>query len=82
MILEAICMPFFWLISGIINLLPVMTYLPTSLTDTITLLMKAMQFFPSDVWVMTIGSIIFWTTVHLVFGLIKFILGFIPTMSG
>lgn len=82
MILEAICMPFFWLISGIINLLPVMTYLPTSLADTITLLMKAMQFFPSDVWVMTIGSIIFWTTVHLVVGLIKFILGFIPTMSG
>lgn len=82
MIIEAICMPFFWLINGLITMIPILTYLPTSLVDTINLLMKAMQFFPSDVWVMVIGSIVFWTSTHLVIGLIKFILGFIPTMSG
>lgn len=82
MILQAICMPFFLIVNGIIGLLPVLTYIPTSIVDTINLLMKAMQFFPTDVWIMTIGNIIFWTSVHLVVGLIKFIVGFIPTMSG
>lgn len=82
MILEGICMPFIWIIEGLINMLPILTYLPTSIVDTISLLMKAMQFFPSDVWVMTLGNIVFWTTIHLIIGLVKFILGFIPTMDG
>lgn len=82
MILELICLPFFLIVDGLIALLPVLTYIPTSVADTITLLLKAMQFFPNDVWIMTIGNIIFWTTVHLIVGLIKFILGFVPTMDG
>lgn len=82
MIIEAICMPFILIIRGIIALLPVLTYIPTSIADTITLLIKAMQFFPVDVWIIAIGNIVFWTSVHLVVGLIKFIVGFIPTMSG
>ena len=41
-----------------------------------------MSFFPTDVWAMAIGNIVFWTTVHLIIGLIKFILGFVPTMDG
>lgn len=82
MIVELICAPFFLLIQGLINLMPVLTYIPTSIVDTITLLLKAMQFFPSDVWFMCIGNIVFWTTVHLIIGLIKFIVGWIPTMDG
>lgn len=82
MIVELLCAPFFLLIQGLINLIPVLTYIPTSIVDTVTLLLKAMQFFPSDVWFMCIGNIVFWTTVHLVIGLIKFILGFVPTMDG
>lgn len=82
MIIEAICMPFILIIKGIISLLPILTYIPTSIIDTTTLLIKAMQFFPTDVWIIVIGNIIFWTSVHLVIGLIKFIVGFIPTMSG
>lgn len=82
MIIELLCSPFFLLANGIIALIPVITYIPTSIVDTITLLLKAMQFFPIDVWVMCIGNIIFWITVHLVIGLIKFILGFIPMMDG
>lgn len=82
MILEAICMPFIWIINGIISLLPVLNYIPTSIVDTVSLLMKAMQFFPSDVWIMVIGNVTFWVAGHLIVGLVKFILGFIPTMSG
>lgn len=74
MILEGICMPFIWIIEGLISILPVLTYIPTSIADTISLLMKAMQFFPNDVWIMVLGNVIFWTTIHLLVGLIKFIL--------
>ena len=82
MIVELLCAPFFLLAQGLINLMPVLTYIPTSVVDTVTLLLKAMQFFPTDVWVMCIGNIVFWTTVHLLIGLIKFIVGWIPTMDG
>ena len=82
MIVEMICYPFILLAHGVIALLPVLTYIPNSVVSTINLLMKAMQFFPTDVWFMTIGNILFWVSVHLIVGLIKFILGFIPTMDG
>jgi len=82
MIIKLICAPFFLLADGLIALIPILTYIPTSIVDTISLLLKAMQFFPPDVWIMAIGNIVFWTTVHLIIGLIKFILGFIPTMDG
>lgn len=82
MIVELICAPFFLLAQGIISLIPVLNELPTTIVDTLSLLIKAMSFFPSDVWAMAIGNIVFWTTVHLVIGLIKFILGFVPTMDG
>lgn len=80
MIIELICAPFFLVMQGIISYIPILTYIPTSIVDTLSLLIKAMQFFPIDVWSMVIGNIIFWITVHLIIGLIKFILGFIPTM--
>lgn len=82
MITELICAPFILLAHGVIALIPVLTYIPTSIVDTINLLLKAMQFFPTDVWIMTLGNIIFWTSVHLIVGLIKFIVGWIPTMDG
>ena len=82
MIIELICTPFFLIAQGIISLIPVLNELPTTIVDTVSLLSKAMSFFPTDVWVMAIGNIIFWTTVHLIIGLIKFILGFVPTMDG
>lgn len=82
MIVELLCSPFVLLANGIIALIPVINYVPTSIVDTVTLLLKAMQFFPTDVWIVTIGNIVFWIGVHLVVGLIKFILGFIPTMGG
>lgn len=82
MILEGICMIFFLLAQGVILLLPSSTTLPNFVTDTLSLLSKAMTFFPSDVWALAIGNILFWVVLHLIVGLIKFILGFIPTMDG
>lgn len=82
MIIELICAPFFLLAQGIVSLIPSFSEIPNNITDTVSLLVKAMQFFPSDVWAMIIGNIIFWTTVHLIVGLIKFIVGWIPTMGG
>ncbi len=81
MIIELICAPFFLLVDGIIALLPVLTYIPTSIVDTVSLLLKAMQFFPNDVWVMAISNIVFWLTVHFIVSLIKFVVGWIPFIS-
>ena len=82
MIIELCFLPFFSILEFLINQIPRLTYIPTSIVDTVSLLLKAMQFFPPDVWIMCLGNILFWTTVHLIVGLIKFILGFIPTMDG
>lgn len=81
MIIKLICSPFFLLIDGIIGLMPVLTYIPTSIVDTINLLMKAMQFFPSDVWIMAIGNIVFWIVLHFIISLIKFVLSWIPIIN-
>ena len=82
MIIELICAPFFLIAQGIIALIPVSDSLAPSLVDTISLLVKAMSFFPPDVWALSIGNILFWVALHLLIGLIKFIVGWIPTMDG
>lgn len=82
MITELICLPFILLANGVIALIPVLTYIPTSIVDTLNMLLKAMQFFPVEVWFVALGNITFWISVHLIIGLIKFIVGWIPTMDG
>lgn len=82
MIIELICTPFFLIANGIIGLIPVLDELPNTIVDTVSLLTKAMSFFPADVWAMAIGNIVFWVALHLLIGLIKFIVGWIPTMDG
>lgn len=81
MIIELICSPLLLMVRGITNIIPILTYIPNSIVDTITLLLKAMQFFPFDVWFICISSFIFWITVHLVYGLINFILRLIPIVN-
>ena len=67
--------------NGLIALLPVLTYIPTSIVDTLSLLLKAMQFFPTDVWIMVIGNILFWVSLHFVVSLLKFVLSLIPFVN-
>lgn len=81
MIIELICAPLLLLVRGILSVIPVLTYIPTSIADTITLLVKGMQFFPFDVWLICIGSFVFWITVHLIYGFINFILKLIPFLN-
>lgn len=81
MIIELICMPLFLLVRGILGIIPVLTYIPTSIADTITLIVKGMQFFPFDVWFICISSFVFWITVHLIYGIINFILKLIPILG-
>lgn len=81
MIVELICTPLLLLVRGILSVIPVLNYIPTSIADTITLLLKAMQFFPFDVWFICISSFVFWITLHLIYGFINFILRLIPIVN-
>lgn len=81
MIIELICMPLLLLVRGVLNVIPVLNYIPQSIADTISMLVKAMQFFPFDVWFICISSFIFWITAHLVYGFINFILRLIPLLN-
>ena len=81
MIVKLLCSPFFLMANGLIALLPVLTYIPTSIVDTLSLLLKAMQFFPTDVWIMVIGNILFWVSLHFVVSLLKFVLSLIPFVN-
>lgn len=81
MIIELICAPLMLLLRGVLSMLPVLTYLPNSLVSTLDLLLKAIQFFPNDVWIICIGSFVFWFSAHFVIGLIKFIVGWIPLLN-
>ncbi len=81
MIIELICTPLLLFAKGIVAMLPILTYIPNSIVSTLDLLLKAMQFFPTDVWIMVIGNIVFWITLHLLWSLINFILRLIPFLN-
>lgn len=81
MIIELICTPLLLFAKGIVVMLPILTYIPNSIVSTLDLLLKAMQFFPIDVWIMVIGNIVFWITLHLLWSLINFILRLIPFLN-
>lgn len=81
MIIELICLPLLALAKLLIGFIPAITYIPNSISETISLLTKAMQFFPQDVWILAIGNIVFWMTVHLIWSVISFILRLIPFLN-
>lgn len=81
MIIELICTPLLLFAKGIITIIPILTYIPNSIVSTLDLLLKAMQFFPSDVWIMVIGNIVFWITLQLIWSTINFILRLIPFLN-
>lgn len=78
MIIELLCTPLFAICDFVIWLLPIFTYVPTSVVDTINMLMKAMQFFPTEVWFIVLGNICFWFGIHFLIGLYKFVLSLVP----
>lgn len=80
MIIKLICMPFIAMIKGIIELLPVLGVRSDSLVSLVNLIITGMNFFPSEVWIMIIGSIVFWFTVNIIVGIYMFILDLIPVV--
>lgn len=73
MIIELICSPFILIAKGLISLIPVLGLGVNSVVSVLNLLMTGLNFFPVELWVMCIGSIVFWITVNLIFGLVKFV---------
>lgn len=78
MIIKLICSPFILMIKGIIELLPILNFNTDSIVSLINLIITGMNFFPAEVWIMIIGSIIFWLTVHIIVGIYMFIKNLIP----
>lgn len=78
MIIKLICSPFILMVKGIIELLPILNFNTDSIVSLINLIITGMNFFPSEVWIMIIGSIIFWLTVHIIVGIYMFIKNLIP----
>lgn len=73
-------MPFIAMIKGIINLLPILGFKANSMVALVNLIITGMNFFPSEVWIMIIGSIVFWFTVNIIIGIYMFILDLIPVV--
>lgn len=73
MIIELICSPFILIAKGLISLIPILGLGVNSVVSVLNLLMTGLNFFPVELWVMCIGSIVFWITVNLIFGLVKFV---------
>lgn len=73
MIIELICTPLILIAKGIINILPFLSLPINSIVAVMNLLMVGLNFFPIELWVMTIGSIVFWYTINFIIGLISFV---------
>ena len=82
MILILITTPLFALLNIILAVIPSSPeFVFNGLSSVVALLSVAMQFFPVDVWVAVFSSIVFWALVHLVYGLVNFILKLIPFVN-
>lgn len=81
MILELILTPVFMLIDGLIGLLPSMPDLPNWISNTLDLVSMALLIFPLPIWVLSIGSITFWTFQQLIWSGIMWVVRKIPGIS-
>lgn len=73
MIIQLICTPLILMAKGIINVLPFLSLPANSIVAVLNLLMVGLNFFPIELWVMTIGSIVFWLSINFTIGLISFV---------
>lgn len=73
MIIQLICSPLILMAKGIINILPFLSLPINSIVAVINLLMVGLNFFPIELWIMVIGSIVFWYTINFIVGLISFV---------
>lgn len=78
MIIELFFSPIFLLIKTVINLIPSQTVLPLWTIDLTNLLSKGLIFFPSDVWAIVIGNIVFWLSLQFMWAIIEWVYKKIP----
>ena len=78
MIIKVICSPLILIVNGIIELLPARVFNTDNVISLLNMINIGLNFFPSDVWVLILGSIVFWFVVHFAIGLYRFILDLIP----
>jgi len=81
MILELICTPLFLLLRGLILLLPAAFTLPDWSVSFISLIQKALFFFPADVWFIVIGNIVFWLVAQFTWAIIEWVYKKIPGIN-
>lgn len=82
MIIQLLCTPLQFLVNGLIRLLPVFDTVNSTVSGLFDMLSVALQFFPADVWILALGSIVFWLTVRtalaIAFFVLDIIVGIIP----
>lgn len=73
MLLVLLLAPFFAIASSVISLLPNNSFEGVDIAGFVNMFQTAFQFFPADVWILCIGSITFWITIHLITAFLSFV---------
>lgn len=81
MIIKAICNPVFSLLIMLCNNISISIDTPNWITSTLSLISKALIFFPADVWSVVIGNVLFWTSLHFVWAIIEWVYKKIPGVN-
>lgn len=78
MLLESIFNVFYNAVYSIIDLIPVFGDLPSWIDNTLNVLSYGLMFFPSDVFITAIVSIVGWMTAHMLWALVEWVYKKIP----
>lgn len=81
MLLKLLCAPFLGIVYGFINLIPILKIPVERTAGLVSMISTALNFFPADVWIMCLSTFTFWISVHLIVGLVGFVLGLIPFVN-
>ena len=81
MLIKLICSPLIILVNGIIDMLPSSVFNTENVNSLLHMIDVGLNFFPADVWVLILGAVVFWFTVHFAVGIYMFIKGLIPIIG-
>lgn len=81
MLVKLFLAPAILLIRSLIELLPILQLPAERVAGLFNMIVTALNFFPVDCWLLCLGTIVFWVSVHLIVGVIHFIAGLIPILN-
>lgn len=81
MIIELLLTPIFFIVNGLISLLPKMGELPSWVNDFLNVVSTGLTIFPIDVWIFAIGSIVFWRFGLIAWSVVEWLYKKIPGVS-